>query len=79
MDARHHIYKVSKMYEKTNERTQLSGISYFSEGTDRAYFFLNFIDYDTKTKKTYATHYFEVFFDKLLKIASGCSQGDVIE
>lgn len=69
-------YEVSKLYKGKNKKAQMSGISYYPEGTDRAYFFLDFIKYnvkDGKAEKVYATYYFEVFFDKPLIIAKGCS------
>lgn len=69
-------YEVSKFYKRIDKKAQMSGISYYPEGTDRAYFFLDFIKYDEKegkAEKIYATYYFEVFFDKPLIIAKGCS------
>ena len=69
-------YEVSKFYKRVDKKAQMTGISYYPEGTDRAYFFLDFIKYnekDGKAEKVYATYYFEVFFDKPLIIAKGCS------
>lgn len=68
-------YEISKFYKRMNKKAQMTGISYYPAGTDRAYFFLDFIKYnekDGKAEKVYATYYFEVFFDKPLIIAEGC-------
>lgn len=74
-------YVVNKMYKRIDtKKAQMDGIQYIVNGEDYSYFFMDFIKYDTKKgirTKTYATYYFEVFFDKPLQIDEACRETDI--
>ena len=61
-------YKISKMFaNKTNGE---SGIHYFVDGEDYAYFDMDFMNKDND--KMIAKYYFSINFTSPLKVAEGC-------